>query len=86
MRKNIRTSTAICGRACGELLRLLHRAVAGCAGRYHRPYRTYAVIYHGAIGNMSNCLMAFTFSTGLRRPVNCLGAVKHGLNDVERAP
>ncbi len=34
MRKNIRTVPRS-GRACGDT-RLLHRAVAGCAGRYHR--------------------------------------------------
>lgn len=50
------------GRACGRLLRLLHRAVAGCAGRYHRPYRTYAVICPGAIGNMSELPDGATFN------------------------
>ncbi len=43
--------------------RLLHRAVAGCAGRYHRPYRTYAVIYLAPSAICPNCLMAFNRPT-----------------------
>ena len=31
-------------RACRGLFRLLHRALSRRSGRYHRPYRTYAVI------------------------------------------
>ncbi len=33
------------GGACRGLFRLLHRPVTGSSGRYHRPYRTYAVIF-----------------------------------------
>jgi formate C-acetyltransferase len=31
-----------------QVLGVLHRPVAGCAGRYYRPYRAYAVINPGA--------------------------------------
>jgi formate C-acetyltransferase len=42
-RRNTLTSTAICGPR-RRILGVLYRPVAGYPGRYHRPYRAYAVI------------------------------------------